>query len=81
MTVLPEYPDRQKVHRAFHTKRDDAEPSLRELLDDPVLLALMTRDRVSRRQLETLIGRIRHRLGFDAMPGFEATLFAECRAA
>lgn len=81
MTVLPRNQDRQLAHRAFRTRRDDPEPSLRDLFDDPVLQTLMARDRVSRLQLEALIERTKRRLGFDSVSSFEASLFAECRAA
>jgi len=73
-------------HREFATKRDDPEPSLSELLNDPTLHALMSRDGVDRASLERLIGMTRQRLrlepgGTGAATIFEAALFAECRPA
>ena len=41
----------------------DAEPRLDELLDDPVLHAILRKDRVSRDELMTMIAGARRRLG------------------
>jgi hypothetical protein len=64
-------------------RADDPEPSLDELLDDPVLQLLMARDGVARADLLEVIDDARSRLGIAApTPAllFERTLFAECRA-
>ena len=67
--------------RSVRVRRDDPEPRLAELLNDPVMLTLMNRDRVDRRSLETLIDSARRRLGLlTRAQYFEAALFAECRA-
>jgi len=67
--------------RSVRIRRDDPEPRLSELLNDPVLLTLMNRDRVDRRSLETLIDSARQRIGLPTRAQyFEAALFAECRA-
>jgi hypothetical protein len=64
-------------------RRDDPEPSIRELLADPVLQLLMSRDGVGRAELLDIVDAARARLGIDGISmhdAFEATLFAECRA-
>jgi hypothetical protein len=68
---------------SFHRNRNwDPEPRLDDLFDDPVLLALMTRDRIDRPALQRVIDGARSRLGRDRTAAdFEASLFAECRAA
>jgi hypothetical protein len=78
MTVL--YASRD---RAPWTRRDDPEPSLDELLDDPALHALMARDGVDRPTLEAVIADARRKLGLGgSRPStLEATLFAECWSA
>lgn len=43
-------------------RRLDGEPSIKELLDDPVIEALMARDGVRRKELERLIADVRDRL-------------------
>jgi hypothetical protein len=78
--------DPSEPHRAFATCREDPEPSLSDLLNDPTLQALMVRDGVDRASLERLITSTRRRLRFEARrPSaaglFEAAVFAECRAA
>jgi hypothetical protein len=73
----------RQFERTPRVRRDDPEPSIRELLADPVLQLLMTRDRVGRTELLDLVDDARVRLGLDtpsAAAAFEATLFAECRA-
>lgn len=40
----------------------DGEPSIKELLDDPVIEAVMARDGVRRKELEHLIADVRGRL-------------------
>lgn len=66
--------------------RDDCEPSLFELLDDPVIQAVMRRDGIDRAGLIDAIDGARARLGLPAVIDdeslpfqFEATLLAECR--
>ncbi len=46
----------------------DSEPSLDEMLDDPVVQAVMTRDGVDRRALMQLVGEARSRLRESASP-------------
>lgn len=76
----------QSSHCNPKVRADDPEPSIAELLDDPVLQILMARDGVRRGELLDIVDAARARLGIDtAMPAarrsaFEATLFAECRA-
>jgi hypothetical protein len=43
-------------------RRLDGEPSIQELLDDPVIEAVMARDGVGRPELEHLIAEMRIRL-------------------
>lgn len=43
-------------------RRLDGEPSIKELLDDPVIEAVMARDGVRRKELEHLIDDVRGRL-------------------
>jgi hypothetical protein len=69
--------DRQTAHRNPRVRADDPEPSINELLDDPVLQILMRRDGVAREDLLDLVDAARLRIDAAA---FEATLFAECRA-
>ena len=68
----------QAVRRNPRVRADDPEPSIAELLDDPVLQILMKRDGVARDELLDIIDTARLRLG--AVAPFEAMLFAECRA-
>jgi len=75
MTVLARRPHRHHSHRGFRTHVHDPEPRLSELLDDPILQALMARDGVDRPALEALIGAARRRLGLD-----EPALYAELEA-
>ncbi|MBI3507502.1 MAG: hypothetical protein HY059_21915 [Proteobacteria bacterium] len=55
--------------RTFPTRprhRPDGEPSLGELIDDPVTLAVMRRDGVTRQSLLAVLDAARSRLGFAA---------------
>lgn len=86
MTVPFIRSNRQQAHSVFVTHRDDPEPALSELLDDPTLHALMARDGVDRSTLERLIDAARRRLPRQrrqqkAGRYFEASLFVECHAA
>lgn len=81
MTVLSSHPHRRYSHASFRTHVGDPEPTMTELLDDPILLALMASDGVVRSELERLIGQTRLRIG----PGdeflyatLEARLLLEC---
>lgn len=78
MTVLSLDPH---SHRAACTRRDDPEPRVEELLNDPVLLLLMARDGIDRATLERALEDARQRLAQQAATLFEAILYAECRAA
>ena len=72
---------RRPYDRNPRVRHDDPEPSIRELLADPVLRILMNRDGVSRAQLLDIVDFARARLGVAGIPvhdAFEATLFAEC---
>lgn len=74
---------RRPYDRNPRVRRDDPEPSIHDLLADPVLQLLMSRDGVSSTQLLDILDRARVRLSRDersAHAAFEATLFAECRA-
>ncbi len=69
------------------TIRNDCEPSLYELLGDPVIHAVMRRDGIDRAALIDVIDGARARLGLPAVVDdeslpfqFEASVFAECRA-
>lgn len=78
--------DLLEPHRAFATRRDDPEPSLSDLFNDPTLQTLMARDGVERSSLERLVQATRGRLRLPqpaalATELFEVSLFAECRAA
>lgn len=82
MTVLPRWYNFECSDRAFRTRREDPEPALEELLDDPVLHAVMARDGIDRATLEAVIADARRRLGpgrHHPAPG-EESLLAECRA-
>ncbi len=68
------------VHRRRATRRDDAEPRISDMLDDPVVQALMAVDGVARSEIESLIRRLRRGRGLPDRPTFEAELFAECSA-
>lgn len=77
----------QPSGRRPQTRADDPEPSLSDLLGDPVLHAVMARDGVGCADLVGAIDAARARLGLgpwqEAPCGpaaFAATLFAECRA-
>ena len=64
-------------------RADDPEPSLRELLGDPVLRVLMERDGVACADLLGAIDTARARLGLvmpQAQAAVEAALCAECCA-
>lgn len=68
------------------TRRDDYEPSLFELLEDPVIQAVMRRDGIDRAGMIDAIDGARARLGLPAVIDdetlpfqFEASLLAECR--
>lgn len=81
MIVLPRWRDPDSPYRAPHAHRDDPEPALEELLDDPVLHAVMARDGVDRATLEAVIADARRRLGPPPRPPvgvLERTLLAEC---
>ena len=58
--------DSVRVDCNLKTSRDDPEPSLAELFDDPLLHAVMARDGVSRAHLEAVVDRARRRLGLAA---------------
>jgi hypothetical protein len=69
------------------TIHDDREPSLYDLLQDPVIQAVMRRDGVDRAALIDAIDEARARLGLPAVIDdaslpfqFEASVLAECRA-
>jgi hypothetical protein len=76
----------QSSRRNPKVRADDPEPSIGELLDDPILQILMARDGVRRGELLDIVDAARARLGIGmATPAarrsaFEATLFAECGA-
>lgn len=73
----------QSSRRNPKVRADDPEPSIDELLDDPLLQLLMARDGVARADLLDVIGAARLRLGVvGETPAvlFERTLFAECHA-
>jgi hypothetical protein len=83
MTVLPRWRNPEPSYRAFCTRREDPEPKLEELLDDPVLHAVMARDGIDRATLEAVIADARRRLGPRRRPGpgpVAQTLTAECLA-
>jgi hypothetical protein len=42
--------------------RDDHTPTIKELLDDPIILAVMRRDGVSRHEVSSLMNTMRDRL-------------------
>lgn len=44
--------------RTRRTGRDFSEPSLNEMLDDPVVQVVMARDGVKRREIVALMGRM-----------------------
>ncbi|MBI3710541.1 MAG: hypothetical protein HY246_23090 [Proteobacteria bacterium] len=72
--------DRSDPRRNPRTHDDDREPSLAELLDDPILQTLMARDGVDRVTLERVIDDARRRLGLTAKPVSgvaKRTLYAE----
>ena len=74
---------RRPYDRNPRVRRDDPEPSVHDLLADPVLRLLMSRDGVSSAQLLDILDQARARLSRDEMSAhaaFEAMLFAECRA-
>ena len=81
MTVLPRWRQLEPTQQARRARRDDPEPALAELLDDPVLHILMARDGVDRQALDSVIADARRKLNLVAQSPFELTLFAECRAA
>jgi hypothetical protein len=65
----------------------DFEPSLHELLEDPVIQAVMRRDGLDRAALIAAIDEGRARLGLPSVVDdgslpfqFEASVLAECRA-
>ena len=81
MAVLSARPHAPYSHASFRTHVGDPEPSWRELLDDPILLALLASDGVSRQDVEMLIVRARGRLGCGDEAGYvflEARLLLEC---
>lgn len=74
------YP-RRPFDRNPRVRRDDPEPSIRELLADPVLQLLMARDRVECGQLLKIVKDARSRLGVLVQPQqavAEDMLCAEC---
>jgi hypothetical protein len=42
--------------------RDDRTPTIKELLDDPIIIAVMRRDGVSKNDLSSLMATMRDRL-------------------
>jgi len=82
MTVLSHDTTGQSAHAslAARARRDDPEPHLDELLDDPVLLLLMARDGVDRAALDRTIAGARHHLIGQSKALFDAIIYAECRA-
>jgi hypothetical protein len=82
MTVLLRKQPAWRVNRAYGTRRDDPEPRLDEILDDPILQLLMARDGVDRRSLGRIVHGARRRLGLEGpSPAVaDAILFAECSA-
>lgn len=81
MTVLSHRWHAPYTHGSFRTHRDDPEPRLIDLLDDPVLHALMVSDGIERASLEALIEQTRRRLGLaerDTTAGLEFKLLLEC---
>ena len=70
--------------RPSASRREADEPSLAELLDDPVMQILMERDHVRRAELEDLIAETRRRLAFGTRqlyrPEIADILFADCRS-
>jgi hypothetical protein len=78
MTVLPRWRNPDTSYRALCTRRDDPEPALEELLEDPVLHAVMARDGIDRATLDAVIADARRRLGRPSAP-IEQALLAECR--
>jgi hypothetical protein len=76
------YP-RRPLDRNPRVRCDDPEPSIRDLLADPVLQLLMARDRVECAQLLQIVKGARARLGVLAHPQqavAEEMLCAECGA-
>lgn len=63
MTVLSSRPHERYSHASFRTHAGDPEPLVSELLDDPVLVAVMASDGVARPTLVRLIDQARERLG------------------
>lgn len=59
-------------HRRVH--RDDPEPAIADLLDDPVTHAVMRRDGVTRQVLIRTIENARARLALGARPSIPADL-------
>ena len=81
MTVLSHRPHRRSSHADPCTHIGDPEPRIEELLGDPIVHALMARDRVSRPALEKLIAEVRRRLGPDEGPAparLDSELLREC---
>ena len=81
MTVLSRLPNERYSHAGRRTRLGDPEPLVEELLDDPIVQALMARDGVTRPALEALIARLRRRLGpgDDALyASLEAKLLLDC---
>lgn len=54
--------------RARRTGRDFSEPSLNEMLDDPVVQVVMARDGVKRREIVALMGRMQTQRGDSPIP-------------
>ncbi len=54
--------------RTRRTGRDFSEPSLNEMLDDPVVQVVMARDGVKRREIVALMGRMQTQRGDSPIP-------------
>jgi hypothetical protein len=54
--------------RTRRTGRDFSEPSLNEMLDDPVVQVVMARDGVKRREIVALMGRMQTQRGDNPIP-------------
>lgn len=81
MTVLSHLAHERYSHGDRRTRLGDPEPRVEELLDDPIVQALMARDGVTRPALETLIAQLRRRLGPDEdalYASLEAKLLLDC---
>lgn len=77
---MPPRPRPPTPDHAARPQRDDPEPRLSDLLDDPVLHILMARDGIDRDTLDAVIDDARRKLGYGGPSPFELTLLAECHA-